>query len=88
MKIENNKIVFNDGTKKYCSHGIIGLGCNLDVYDGYDGILYSKNLCDGDIEDGFGKESEYCMSEEHMVEIADYMIKMWAFFRDLHLNDK
>jgi len=98
MKIENRKIIFNDGAERYCSYGIIGLSPEFDIHDGYDGTLYNKELCELDRElieeldwknfENNVEDSEYCMSIEHRLEIAEYMIDKWNKFKRMCNNDK
>jgi hypothetical protein len=75
MKIVGDKITFTSGRERYASNGIIGLGPDGEVTEGYDGSLWS-------VEEVDWREPEACLSPADRVELADYMIERWKTFRD------
>ena len=71
MKIDGDNIIFTSGKSISCNCGIIGIGPNLDVSEGYDG--------------GFTEpDNEFCpdFSEADAVELADYAISLWTKYRE------
>lgn len=58
---KNQEYIFNSGRKVYANHGIIGLGLDDDVSEGYDG--------------SFGPSYLFTAAERR--EIAAYMIERW-----------
>ena len=78
MKIENNEVTFSTGKTRYANRGIIGLGPDMEVSQGYDGIFYS-----GEDEELY-RDSADLLSNTDLIELADYMIEQWKTFRSLH----
>ena len=68
MKINGDDVIFSTGRLAYANNGIIGIGPNMTIYDGYDGIFCL------DMESGDFTSTE-------LVELADYMIEQWTKFR-------
>lgn len=77
MKIEDNSVIFNTGTKLCISSGIIGLRLTpgeVDVFYGYGG-----NLSNGRIH-----EFKPVLTPEECVELAEYMMDTWESFLVYH----
>ena len=74
MKIIKDTVIFSTGTKRYANNGIIGLGPDYNVSEGYDGGFWAP--CESEY-----RESELTPAER--IELADYMIERWKTFRDM-----
>ena len=69
MKVKDSSITFSSGRTRYANLGIIGLGADDDVSEGYDGELWAPHE----------RDNPYCeqLSREDLAELADYMIARW-----------
>lgn len=79
MKEVGNMLVADDGTTYYANCGIVGIGSELQVSQGYDGGF---NYEGWDFTDG------HPIKPEHRRELAEYMIGLWTRFRDEQLPQK
>lgn len=43
MKIENDKVIFSTGKTRPANCGIIGLGPDMEVTEGYDGLFFGDH---------------------------------------------
>ena len=75
MKIEGDDVIFSTGTIKRANRGIIGLGHDKTISEGYDGDLHSPKQDWQDDDDYEG------LSKDEQIELADYMIKRWEEFK-------
>lgn len=75
MKIERGKVVFSSGRERHCNCGIIGLGPDGSVSEGYDGSLWSSAFPDSEIHDA-------PLTDDDLIELADFMIARWTEFRE------
>ena len=65
------------GREAYANCGIIGLGPELEVFEGYDGDF-----------DCFVKPGESsALTKEERIELADYMIGLWQQFKQEKNDD-
>jgi len=78
MKVEGDNFIFSSGRTRDANCGIIGLSPGLEVSEGYDGGFYSG--IDGE---SWRDEAER-LTDQDLVELADYMIEQWIKFRELH----
>uniref|UniRef100_A0A6M3IJT8 Uncharacterized protein n=2 Tax=viral metagenome TaxID=1070528 RepID=A0A6M3IJT8_9ZZZZ len=74
MEIKGSKVLFSTGKEKYANVGIIGLGSDGDVTEGYDGGFYNPSEFLFDDE-----EPELTPGER--IELADFMIERWSEFK-------
>ena len=74
MKIDGDEVIFSTGKVRYANNGIIGLGPDLEVSEGYDGGFWSAH------ESEYKDEADILTPAER-VELADYMIERWQAFR-------
>ena len=81
MKIEGDDLIFSTGKKVYANRGIVGLGANGDVTEGYDGGVDTilDKCCRRD-------DPEYVVQADELVELADYMIAEWNGVRALAVS--
>ncbi len=63
MKVEDEKITFSTGKVARVNCGIIGLGPDGGVYEGYDDAIHN---------DGWQK-----LTDAELVELASYMMEKW-----------
>lgn len=74
-KYDDNHFILSNGTKFYAWDHIIGLnhdGDGWNIYDGFDGEIFSNITKNDRMDDGERKE---------LNEIADYMIDLWKEFK-------
>ena len=73
MRIEGERLIFESGKSIGAHLGIVGLGPNGTIYDGYDG-KYDRwwNPETEDLEDE--------LTPEMKGELAEYMIEKWSQF--------
>lgn len=77
--IDTDHYVLKSGRKVYANCGIIGIGPDLNLSEGYDG-----GFCTWPIPDWWSKEEKAdCLNVEELKEIADMMIVRWQSFREL-----
>ncbi len=77
-------LIFNDGTEIYAHQGLVSINENLDVREGYDGYLIEDSF-DGDDELVVLDWDSNCyitFTNEHRIELADYMIDLWTKFKN------
>ena len=77
MKIGRDEVVFNTGKTRYANGCIIGLGPDMEVSEGYDGVFYSGP----DNEEL--KDEDKRLTKAELIELAEYMIEQWQNFRSL-----
>lgn len=73
MKIEDEVAIFSTGKMRCANNGIIGLSPEMDVYEGYDGWFYER-----EVDDYFGE----ALTKAEQIELADYMIDAWSKFKE------
>ena len=73
MKIIANKVIFSTGTELFASCGVIGLGPDLEVSEGWDSGFYNPS-------DYYSPEDRTLTGKER-IELADYMINQWGKFK-------
>ena len=66
-KIDDDEYRLSTGRVLYANRGIIGVNCDLDVFDGYDGHL------DGAFMGSYGEP----LTEAEQAELCDFMIDVW-----------
>lgn len=76
MILTNNEAIFDSGQSRYANGGIIGLGPDLEVSEGYDGCFYSG-------DSWLSKKDS--LSKEDLLELADFMIERWSQFKKKHI---
>jgi hypothetical protein len=71
MKIESSRVIFSTGTEKYAYRGVIGLGPDGVITEGYDGDFHhpSEEWMDDEDYDG--------LTLDEQIELADYTIEQW-----------
>ena len=69
MKVLNNTITFSSGKIRDANCGIIGITGNLEIFGGYDEVVYQKGSTH------WGKEE---LTEKDLNELASYMITLWT----------
>ena len=74
MKISKNTIFFSTGRTRYANNGIIGIGPDMNVTEGYDRGFYE--FCQGSFLD-----EDEILTKDELIELADYMIEQWKKFR-------
>lgn len=77
MKIEGDTIIFTSGRKRDANNGIIGIGADMDVSEGYDGGFYTGP----DGEEWHNEEDR--LTKEDLLELAEYMIDQWTKFKTM-----
>ena len=69
MEIKDSTVKFSSGRTRYANAGIIGIGDDDSVSEGYDGELWFPG------EGPFDKADK--LSPADLAELADYMIARW-----------
>jgi hypothetical protein len=72
MEVNGDIVTFSTGTKVYANLGLIGIGSDLYVSEGYDGWVPAWPTRPGDKS----------LTKEERQELADYMIALWTKFRE------
>jgi hypothetical protein len=72
MKVEHDTVTFSTGTTRYAHAGVIGIGNDNDVSEGYDGGLWSEHEREW---------TDSTLTKEELIELADYMIERWTKWR-------
>jgi hypothetical protein len=66
----------SSGRRLYANRGIVGINPEMEVYEGYDGkiytTIYTRPLFPGEISG---------WSHEEKCELADFMISLWTKFK-------
>jgi hypothetical protein len=80
MKVEGDKLIFSSGKIGYANCGVVGLSepdkeDGWQISEGYDGGIDHEGSWLGD---GI---SDNALTKEECIELADYMIALWARFK-------
>jgi hypothetical protein len=83
-KFADDSVVFSSGRSIYANRGIVGINDSLEVYEGYDGPIFSP-VEEPEIDDLSipSKLSPLlgAMTADDFRELADLMISTWQEFR-------
>ena len=69
MKVLNSTIIFSSGKIRDANCNIIGIAENLEIFGGYNEVVYRKGST------YWGKEE---LTEKDLNELAAYMITLWT----------
>lgn len=73
MKIKGDRCIFSTGTRLFANRGVIGIGPNLEVTEGWDGGFYNPS--------SYFDEEDSPLTPVERVELADFMIGQWKKFK-------
>ena len=77
MRYEADTYVLSSGRMFYANNGILGLGPDGRLSEGYDGMMEHE---DGSVIGNFGPEFRF--TTEERAEIADEMIRRWTAWKE------
>lgn len=86
MEIDGDTVKFTTGRTRYANGGIIGLGPDLTVSNGYDGGFFQPRH-DWQSQEEYEEIGE-ALTPEEQIELADYMIAKWAAFKTRAQEEK
>lgn len=80
IKVELDLITFSSGREAYANLGVVGLGPNLEIFEGYDGTI---EFAPGErLFERTGEHQEHWLTADDLRELADHMIAEWTRYRE------
>jgi len=73
MKIIKDRCIFSTGTELQANCGVIGIGPDLEITEGWDGGFYNPSV--------YFDEEDYPLTPVERIELAEFMIAKWKKFK-------
>ena len=80
MRLKGELLIFNTGRTVRANCGVIGLGYDGNVYDGYDGHLWLRGDDKGAWWWKVGDEGLGPLTPEELIELGEFMVSRWQKF--------